>query len=161
MAVHINPRSIEMNTNRRRCIYCRQLFLPSPYHPKQRICTSPRCRRRHQTAYHREKQQTDPDYRQTCLLSQQKWRQRHPDYQRRYREKNPAYVQQNRQAQKRRDRKRRLGDLVKNNMALDLNQHSAEVWLLGRDLQDLVKNNIAISQVMICQTVTGANLHPP
>jgi hypothetical protein len=45
-------------------------------------------------------------------------------------------------------------------MALDLNQHSAEVWLLGRDLQDLVKNNIAISQVMICQTVTGSNLHP-
>jgi hypothetical protein len=45
-------------------------------------------------------------------------------------------------------------------MALDLNQHSAEVWLLGRDLEDLVKNNIAIPQVMICQTVTGSTLHP-
>lgn len=148
-----------MNTNSCRCIYCRQLFHPSPFHPRQQVCTSLSCRRRHQAAYRRKKQQTDLDYRQTCLLSQQKWRQRHPDYQRRYREEHPAYVQKNRQAQKRRDRKRRLGHLVKNNMALDLKQHRAEIWLLGRELQDLVKNNIAISQVMICQIVKGVEWH--
>jgi hypothetical protein len=62
-------------------------------------------------------------------------------------------VQRNRQGQRRRDRQRRLQNLVKNNLALDLTHSAAEVWLLGPQARDLAKNNFAFSQVLILQTV--------
>jgi hypothetical protein len=61
-------------------------------------------------------------------------------------------VQRNRQGQRRRDRQRRLQNLVKNNLALDLKHSAAEVWL-GPQAQNLAKNNLAFSQVLILQTV--------
>ena len=69
------------------CPYCREPFVPSRYRPDQRVCSQPACRRRRE--YHRRKQQTDPLYRQVCLDSQQKWRARHPEYQKSYRLKHP------------------------------------------------------------------------
>lgn len=96
---------------------------------------------------------TDPVYRQVCRDSQQKWRARHPDYPRQYRQSHPESVERNRQAQRQRDRRRRLQNLVKNNLALDLKHSAAEVWLLGPDTQHLAKNNLALSQVLILQTV--------
>jgi hypothetical protein len=57
------------------------------------------------------------------------------------------------QGQRRRDQQRRLQNLVKNNLALDLKHSAAEVWLLGPQVQNLAKNNLAFSQVLILQTV--------
>ena len=68
--------------------------------------------------YHRRKRQTDPLYRQVCLDSQEKWRARHPEYQKSYRLKHPKSVQCSREAQRRRDQLSRLSRLVKNNLAL-------------------------------------------
>ena len=145
-----------MNANRRSCPYCQRLFVPSAFRPHQRVCTREECQRRRRTDYHRHKRQTDPDYYQACLESQEKWRSQHPDYQRQYRQAHPASVLKNRKAQAVRDRKRRLQHLVKNNLALDLKRVPAEVWLMGPELEALVKNNVAISQVMIFQTVSGS-----
>lgn len=104
--------------------------------------------------------QSDPEYRQTCRESSQKWQARNPDYQRHYRENHSDYVNRNRQAQKLRDRKHRVRDLVKNNLALDLKSLSADVWLVGAGLESLVKNNLAISEVMIFQTVASSRTGP-
>lgn len=137
----------------RQCRYCSRPFPPSRFHPGQFICPSPDCQRRRRTDYHREKRQTDPEYSLVCQDSTRKWRAGNPDYQSRYRGDHPDYVDRNRRAQKRRDRKRRMRDLVKNNLALDLKSSAADVWLAGPELEDLVKNNLAISEVMIFQSV--------
>ncbi len=149
-----------MSSQVQRCPYCGRQFLPSSFRPSQRVCFSPDCRRRRRADYHRRKYQSDPLYRQICQDSRRKWRARNPDYQRHYRSRHPGYVDGNRRAQRRRDRKRRMRDLVKNNLAFDLKRCSADVWLAGPAMQDLVKNNLAISQVMIFQTVGSSPGHP-
>ena len=106
--------------------------------------------------YHRAKQESDPEYHQVCLDSQKKWRNLHPGYQRDYRERHPEYAERNRRAQRARDGKRRLADLVKNSLALELKPCPGEVWLAGEGLADLVKNNLAFSQVLVLQTVGPA-----
>jgi len=135
------------------CPYCGKKFHPSTFHPHQQTCSAPKCKRRQRTAYHRKKYQADAEYRLTCRESDQKWRTRNRGYQRRYRQQHPIYVEQNRRTQKRRDGRRRMRNLVKNNLAIDLKSFSADVWLVGSELEDLVKNNLAISEVMILQTV--------
>jgi|NGEPerStandDraft_6_1074524.scaffolds.fasta_scaffold49235_1 hypothetical protein len=81
----------------RRCRYCERIFQPSKYQPGQSVCSDPGCQRRRRTEYHRQKIAADPEYRQVCLDSPQKWRSRNPDYWRRYREQHPAAVERNRQ----------------------------------------------------------------
>ena len=96
------------------------------------------------------------EYHQVCLDSQKKWRERHPGCQRDCRERHPEYAERNRRAQRARDRKRRLADLVKNSLALELKPCPGEVWLAGDDLGDLARNNLAFSQVLVLQTVGRA-----
>jgi hypothetical protein len=42
----------------------------------------------------------------------------------------------------------RLRQLVKNNLALNLRDSPAEVWLLGPTADDLVKNNLALIKIL-------------
>ena len=95
----------------------------------------------------------DPEYRQVCLDSPQKWRSRNPDYWRQYREEHQAAVERNRQQQHVRDQKRRLRDLANNNSAFDLKRCAAEIWLLGSDLQSLANNNSVPAQVWILEAL--------
>ena len=85
------------------------------------------------------------------MLSRKKWRDEHPGYQKQYWQTHPKAAERNRQQQHQRDRRRRLRHLVKNNLALDLRDSPAEVWLLGPTVDDLVKNNLARSQLLIFQ----------
>jgi hypothetical protein len=91
------------------------------------------------------------------LESQKKWRARHPDYEQQRRRANPELVENNRERQRHRDRKRRLQRLAKNNLALDLKHSASEVWLLGPKLRDLDKNNLASAQVLILPLLTSVS----
>ena len=142
-----------MNVRKPACHYCHQTFDPSPFHPRQTVCGSPECQRQRRHNHHRKKITIDPEYHQACLESQKKWRDNHPDYQRNYRSSHETYVEQNRQKQQQRNQKRRLGLIVKNNLAIDLKQLPARVWMTGPGLEEIVKNNLAISQVLIFQTL--------
>jgi hypothetical protein len=146
-----------MTAEPRRCPFCRNEFFPSIFHPQQHVCSDPRCQNRRRVEYHRKKYHSDAEYRLICRDSDQKWRAQNPRYQRVYRQEHPAYVEQNRGAQKRRDHRRRVQDLVKNNLALDLKSVSTDVWLVGAEVEDLVKNNLAISELMIFQAVAAPN----
>jgi hypothetical protein len=143
------------------CRYCQQVFQLSRYHPHQLVCSRLNCQRQRRREYHRRKLCTDAEYHQVCLDSQQKWRARHPDYPRQYRQTHPKSVERNRQAQRGRDRRRQLQNLVKNNLALDLKHSAAEVWLLGPETRHLAKNNLAFSQVLILQTVPSGPAASP
>ena len=137
----------------RRCRFCERVFQPSKYQPAQVVCGDPGCQRRRRAEYHRGKIAADPEYRQVCLDSPQKWRSRNPDYWRRYREQHPAAVERNRQRQHVRDQKRRLRDLANNNSVFDLKHSAAGVWLLGHGLQDLANNNSASAQVWVLEVL--------
>jgi hypothetical protein len=137
----------------RRCRYCEQIFQPSKYQPRQSVCGIADCQRRRRADYHRQKIAADPEYRQVCLDSPQKWRANHPDYWRRYRERHAAAVERNRQQQHVRDQKRRLRNLANNNSVFDLKHSAAGVWLLGAGLQHLANNNSAPAQVWILEAL--------
>ena len=137
----------------RRCRYCERSFQPPKYQLGQSVCNELDCQRRRRADYHRQKIAADPEYRQVCRDSPQKWRAHHPDYWRRYREAHPAAVERNRQQQHVRDQKRRLRDLANNNSAFDLKHSAAEIWLLGTDLQHLANNNSAPAQVWVLETL--------
>ena len=145
-------------TQVRRCPYCHDSFQPSVYCPQQIVCSRAECQRRRRSEYHREKLQSDPEYRQVARDSQKKWRQAHPGYDQKYRVQHPEYHQRNRQRQQLRDQKRRIGLLAKNNLALDLKRSAAEVWLLGPQASHLAKNNLASAEVLIFQTLKHAPL---
>jgi hypothetical protein len=137
----------------RRCRFCGHSFLPSKYQPGQLVCGSPDCQRRRRAEYHRQKIAADPEYRQVCDDSSQKWRSRHPNYWRRYREQHPDAVERNRLKQQARDQKRQLRDLVNNNSAFDLKHSASAVWLLGSGLQDLANNNPVPAQVWVLEAL--------
>lgn len=137
----------------RRCSYCERIFQHSKYQPKQSVCSDAACRRRRRADHHRRKIAVDPEYRQVCLDSSQKWRSRNPDYWQRYRERHPAAVERNRQQQQVRDQKRRLRQLANNNSVLELKRCPAEVWVMGGGFGDLANNNSASAEVWILQAL--------
>jgi len=137
----------------RQCRYCERSFQPSKYQPGQLVCSGPACQRQRRADYHRGKVAADPEYRQVCLDSPQKWRSHNPDYWRRYREQHPAAVERNRQQQQVRDQKQRLRDLANDNSAFDLKHSTAEIWLLGAGLRNLANNNSVPAQVWILEAL--------
>jgi len=137
----------------RQCRYCERIFVPSKYQPGQAVCSDPDCQRRRRADYHRQKIAADPEYRQVCLDSPQKWRARNSDYWRQYRRQHPAAVERNRQRQQVRDQRRHLRDLANNNSVFDLKRSAAEIWLLGPGLQNLANNNSAPAQVWILEAL--------
>jgi hypothetical protein len=138
------------------CRYCEQSFRPSIYRPEQKACSQSACQRHRRAEYHREKIRTDELYAETVTNSQNKWRQEHPDYGKQYRRQHPGAVKRNRELQQRRDQKRRLQNLAKNNVALDLKHFASEVWFFGPAASDLAKNNVASIKVFIYQPVARA-----
>jgi hypothetical protein len=146
----------------RGCRYCQQSFQPSKFRPDQSVCCRPECQRKRRADDHRHRLENDAEYAQVVRDSQRKWRQAHPDYLKNYRQAHAVQVERNRQQQRRRDRQRRLQNLVKNNLALDLKQTDAEVYLFGPAAADLEKNNLAQSQLLILQPpASGAITRAP
>ena len=93
----------------------------------------------------------DSEYAEIVRDSQKMWREAHPEYSRQYRQQHPGVAEANRQQQRRRDRKRRIQNLVKNNLALDLKREASEIWFVGPGAKDLAKNNLASAKVLIYQ----------
>ena len=139
----------------RSCRYCQQIFQPSIYRPEQHVCSQPACQRKRRSGYHRERIRKDAEYAEDVRASQRKWRQANPDYWKRYREQHPGCVERNRQQQQQRDQKRRVVNLAKMNLALDLKREASEVWFVGPVVKDLAKNNLAQSKVFIYQGLTA------
>ena len=120
------------------------------------MCSGPECQARRRTDYRRRKRQNDPEYAQVVRDSRRKWREAHPDYQKNYWLTHPDASAHNRQQQRQRDQKRRIGLLVKNTLVLDLKHSAAEVWLVGPLAGDLVKNTLVSSKLLILQAPSPA-----
>jgi hypothetical protein len=97
------------------CCCCGQPFQPRPQNPTQTFCSQPACQRARKRAWQRSKRATDPDYRANDQAAQRAWAQAHPGYWRAWRERHPESVVRNREAQGRRNARRRgaLGVIAK------------------------------------------------
>lgn len=88
------------------CIYCGDLFDPSPRHRNQTACRKPECQRAKKAAWQRHKMRTDPSYRSNQEISQKQWARANPGYWKQYRRRNPEKAERNRILQTIRNRRR-------------------------------------------------------
>ena len=142
------------------CRHCQQPFEPSRFHPKQTACGAPACQKRRRADYHRERIAADPEYAEACRASQAKWNQANPHYQRDYWRSHPGPANRNRQRQRSRDTSRRVANLVKNNVAIDLKCAPEGLWLVGPGLDDLVRNNLANTHLVVFKRDPGLKPAP-
>jgi len=70
------------------CAACGQTFQPHHKVPNQTYCSSPACQKARRQNWQRDKQQSDPDYRDNQRRVQRAWIDRNPDYWREYRKSN-------------------------------------------------------------------------
>jgi hypothetical protein len=117
------------------CAYCKKKFRPFHRHPDQRACSSAECQRRRRAEYHRKKLATDSVYREQCRDSRKKWRDINSDHIKSYMKGYRARRRGQRSSHADRSRLlnelRRLHDLVKNRVALELRSFGANILLVG------------------------------
>jgi len=97
------------------CQHCQEVKQRNPRIKQgQNYCGLAACRKASRREWKRMKYSTDDSYRERSLEDQRRWRKKKPahSYQRIYRELHPEYVERNRQAQRKRNQKRRDGLLV-------------------------------------------------
>ncbi len=92
------------------CVYCGDLFAPSPRHKNQIACKKPQCQRAKKADWQRHKMKIDPVYRASQKISGKQWARANPGYWRKYRNKNPDKAERNRVLQAIRNRKARSKD---------------------------------------------------
>jgi len=101
------------------CVYCGDLFDPSPRHKNQPACKKKECQKAGKADWQRHKLKIDPAYKESQKISQKKWMQAHPGYWKAYRQRKPEKRERNRILQGIRNRKKRAKDLsVKMDAAL-------------------------------------------
>jgi len=89
------------------CVYCGDLFDPSPRHKNQTACKKPQCQRAKKAEWQRHKMKIDPVYNASQKISQKQWACANPGYWKRYRNRNPDKAERNRVLQTIRNRKAR------------------------------------------------------
>ncbi len=138
------------------CLYCQQPFMPSRFRPSQQICSIKPCQDRRKAESHRARKAYDPVYTDVCRDAQRQWREANPGYQRQYRATHPDATERNRQQQRHRDERRKIANLVKNNLAFDLTSSVSSIFLVGPAAGQLDKNNLAQSKLLIFQNLQSS-----
>jgi hypothetical protein len=94
----------------RKCPYCHTFFIPTPRGggKDQKVCKKPSCKKALKAASNARWRRNNPN---SCLSDYprvKQWLDQHPGYLKQYRADHPEYVQKNRQAQRQRDRRKRV-----------------------------------------------------
>ena len=93
----------------KKCRYCRASFVPNPrVRQRQKTCAKPACKKALKAENNLRWRQENPDCCHHDYPRVKEWLDQHPDYLKRYRQSHPPYVQKNRQAQRLRDRRKKL-----------------------------------------------------
>ena len=94
---------------RKRCRYCKRLFIPDPrVGERQKTCGEPHCQKAHKAENNTRWRRRNPDYFRNDYLRVKEWLDHHPGYLEAYRQSHPHYVTRNREAQRIRDRGKKL-----------------------------------------------------
>jgi hypothetical protein len=122
----------------KQCPYCKRFLTLNPRVRKQRkTCGRPSCQKalnRDNSARWRQghPESCHPDYPRVKA-----WLDRHPGYLKRYRETHPAYADNNRQAQRLRDRRKKLHLDIQNKIKRQPSKIIDQLWDLSHlDIQN-------------------------
>ena len=117
------------------CFHCATMF--TPRNRKQYCCSRPECQRARKNNWQRIKMKTNPDYRTSQKLSQQKWADKNPGYWKTYRDQNPEKAVRNRLLQTIRNRRRAAAKtfddvpIAKKDVRININfQPVGQFWLV-------------------------------
>ena len=99
-----------MNRKRKRkCRFCPTLFVSDPrLGSRQQTCNNPTCRKALKAENNASWRKANPEYFRNDYARLKQWLARHPGYLRQYRRLHSEYVENNRTAQRRRDRLKKL-----------------------------------------------------
>ena len=91
------------------CPYCKTQFIPHPKVGKrQKICGEPACKSALKADNNRKWRERNPDCHCDDYPRVKEWLEQKPGYLKNYRENHPEYVKKNREAQRVRDRRKKL-----------------------------------------------------
>ena len=94
---------------RKRCRYCKRLFSPDPrVGERQKTCGDPVCQKAHKAENNTRWRGKNPEYSRNDYPRVKEWLDHHPGYLKEYRQTHPDYVKKNREAQRVRDRSKKL-----------------------------------------------------
>jgi len=91
----------------KQCPYCQDSFIPKGGQ-RQKTCGSSSCQKALKKDNNARWRRANPDHWRNDYPRVKQWLDQHPGYLRHYRQTHPAYVENNRRAQKLRDRQRKL-----------------------------------------------------
>lgn len=113
-----------MQRKKETCCICSTSFIPHPkVGERQKTCGSPDCQRIHKRNSNAQWHLNNPDYSKNDYARVKACLEKNPEYLKRYRQDHPEYVQKNRDAQRRRDRTRKLNLDIQ----AKLNQQPSEI----------------------------------
>ena len=93
----------------KKCPYCKIQFIPHPKVGKrQKTCGKPACKKALKSDNNKKWRQRNPDYYSKGYSRLKDWLEENPGYLKRYRGSHPEYVKKNREAQRVRDRRKKL-----------------------------------------------------
>jgi hypothetical protein len=92
-----------------KCPYCKIYFTPHvKVGSRQKTCGDPICKKALKADNNKRWRRKNPEYYRDNYTQLREWLDQHPSYLKHYRQSHPEYVQKNREAQRRRDRSKRL-----------------------------------------------------
>jgi hypothetical protein len=98
-----------MHGERQTCCICSASYIPHPkVGARQKTCGNQICQRIHKENNNARWRRNNPDYDKNDYGRVKACLEKNPGYLKRYRQNHPEYVQKNRDAQRRRDRARKL-----------------------------------------------------
>jgi hypothetical protein len=123
---------------RKTCPYCQCSFIPNPkVGPRQKTCGNPACKKALKIENNLRWRQENPDCCHPDYPRVKEWLDQHPGYLQRFRQSHPQYVQKNRQAQRLRDRRKKLHLDIQAQIKDQLPEITEQLWNLPRlDIQD-------------------------
>jgi hypothetical protein len=93
----------------KKCPYCKAQFTPNPRVGERQItCGKPACKTALKSDNNRKWRQRNPDNYRNDYSRLKDWLEQTPGYLKEYRESHPEYVEKNRNAQRVRDRRKKL-----------------------------------------------------
>jgi hypothetical protein len=122
----------------KKCRYCRASFVPNPrVKQRQKTCAKPACKKALKAENNLRWRQENPDCCHHDYPRVKEWLDQHPDYLKRYRQSHPPYVQKNRQAQRLRDRRKKLHLDIQAQIQDQVPEITEQLWNLPHlDIQD-------------------------
>jgi len=122
----------------KQCPYCHIFFTPHvKVGSRQITCRKPDCKKQLKAENNKRWWQENSDHYRDDYPRLKQWLDQHPGYLKHYRQSHPEYVQKNREAQRRRDRSKRLRLDIQAQLKRQAPEITEQLWdLSDLDIQD-------------------------